>query len=137
MKQKYIIDDVVEYDNKIMVIKEPRDGIHFDLSCPEEGLTYCFVNVNEIKPVRLTIAILEKNGWSREDGVFGVSPDFKKTINDPVRKKGYIDYLSVYPFYDNNGFSFLYNNQKLATIHYIHELQHIIYGLKINLEMKV
>lgn len=36
MKQKYIIGDVVMYDNKIMVIKEPRDGIHFDLSCPEE-----------------------------------------------------------------------------------------------------
>lgn len=137
MEQKYIINDVVMYDNKIMVIKEPRDGIHFDLYCPKEGLTYCFVNVNEIKPVNLTSAIFEKNGWSREDGVFGVSPNFKKIINDPARKKGYIDCLSVYPFYNNDGFRFFYNNQKLAIIHYIHELQHIIYGLKINLEMKV
>lgn len=27
MKQEYIIGDVVMYDNKIMVIKEPRDGM--------------------------------------------------------------------------------------------------------------
>lgn len=32
MKQKYIVGDVVMYDNKIMVVKEPRDGSHFDLS---------------------------------------------------------------------------------------------------------
>ena len=37
MKPKYIIGDIVEYDNKVMVVKEPRDGNHFDLSCPKEG----------------------------------------------------------------------------------------------------
>lgn len=130
MKQIYIVNDIVMYNNKIMVIKEPRDGIHFDLSCPKEGLTYCFVNVNEIKPVRLTIAILEKNGWSREDGVLAY-------LLITQHKRNYIACLSVYPFYYNDGFSFFYNNQKLAIIHYIHELQHIIYGLKIEEKMKV
>ena len=137
MIQKYIVGDVVMYDNKIMVIKEPRDGSHFDLSCHKEGLVYCLVDIDEIKPVRITPEFLEKNLWSREDGVFGVSPDFKKIIDDPARKKGYITCLSVYPFFDNDGFSFFYNNQKLAIIHYIHELQHILYGLKINSEMEV
>ena len=37
MEQKYIVGDVVMYHNKIMVVKEPRDGSHFDLSCPKEG----------------------------------------------------------------------------------------------------
>ena len=32
MEQKYIVGDVVMYHNKIMVVKEPRDGSHFDLS---------------------------------------------------------------------------------------------------------
>ena len=45
MAQKYIVGDVVMYDNKIMVIKEPIDGNHFDLSCLKEGLVYCFVGV--------------------------------------------------------------------------------------------
>lgn len=40
MAQKYIVGDVVMYDNKIMVVKEPRDGSHFDLSCPKERLIY-------------------------------------------------------------------------------------------------
>lgn len=62
MEQKFIIGDIVMYDNKIMVVKEPRDGSHFDLSCPKEGLVYCFVGVDEIKPVRITPKILEKNG---------------------------------------------------------------------------
>ena len=43
MKQEYIKGDIVKYGDKIMVIKEPRDGSHFDLSCPKEGCTYlCF-----------------------------------------------------------------------------------------------
>lgn len=63
MEQKYIVGDVVMYDNKIMVVKEPRDGSQFDLSCPKEGLVYCFVDIDEIKPVELTPEILEKNGW--------------------------------------------------------------------------
>lgn len=65
MKQKYIINDIVTYDNKIMLVKEPRDGIHFDLYCPKVGLTYCCVDVENIKPVDLTSAILEKNGWDK------------------------------------------------------------------------
>lgn len=67
MAQKYIEGDIVEYDNKVMAIKEPRDGSHFDLSCPKEGLVYCFVGVDEIKPVNITPAILEKNGWDKEE----------------------------------------------------------------------
>ena len=38
MEQKYIVGDVVMYHNNIMVVKEPRDESHFDLSCPKEGL---------------------------------------------------------------------------------------------------
>ena len=63
MAQKYIVGDVVMYDNKIMVVKEPRDGCHFDLSCPKEWLVYCFVGVEDIKPVVLTTNILRKNRW--------------------------------------------------------------------------
>ena len=65
MAQKYIVGDVVMYGNKIMVVKEPRDGSHFDLSCPKEGLVYCLVDINEIKPVNLTKEILEKK-WVEE-----------------------------------------------------------------------
>ena len=45
MKPKYIIGDIVEYDNKVMVVKEPRDGNHFDLSCHKEGLVYWMIYI--------------------------------------------------------------------------------------------
>lgn len=79
MAQKYIEGDIVEYDNKVMAIKEPRDGNHFDLSCHKEGLVYCFVGVEDIKPVVLTPEILEKNGWDKEEkdvSVFSLSEAF-------------------------------------------------------------
>ena len=66
MMPKYIEDDIVKYNDKIMVIKEPRDGSHFDLFCPQEGLVYCLVDVEEIKPIPITVEILEKNGWKKE-----------------------------------------------------------------------
>ena len=93
--------------------------------------------IGEIEPIPLTPEIFEKNGWVREDGIFGVSGDFKKVIGDPARKKGDITYLSVYPFFDDDGFTFFYNNQKLAIIHYVHELQHLLFGLDDNSELKI
>ena len=132
MAQKYIVDDIVMYKNKIHTIIDTLGLNNYELSYVRHP-----VNQLELSGVPITPEILEKNGFSREDGVFGVSPDFKKIIDDPARKKGYITCLSVYPFFDKDGFSFFYNNQKLAIIHYIHELQHIFYGLKINSEMEV
>lgn len=132
MAQKYIVGDIVMYKNRIHTIIDTLGLNNYELSYVRHP-----VNQAELSGVPLTPEILEKNGWSREDGVFGVSPDFKKIINDPARKKGYITCLSIYPFFDNDGFSFFYNNQKLAIIHYVHEIQHIIYALKINLEMEI
>ena len=132
MAQKYIIDDIVMYKNRIHTIIDISASNGYKLSYVRHQ-----VSSARLSGVPLTPEILEKNGYSREDGAFGVSPDFKKIINDPARKKGYITCLSVYPFFDNDGFSFFYNNQKLAIIHYVHELQHILYGLKINSEMEV
>ena len=139
MAQKYIIGDLVKY--KV-------GGLEFIAEITNTSkYGYCFKGVSDdisgtlceefVKNIPLTPEILEKNGYSREDGVFGVFSDFKKIINDPARKKGYITCLSIYPFFDNDGFSFFYNNQELAIIHYVHELQHILYGLKINSEMEV
>lgn len=132
MKQKYIVDDIVMYKNRIHTIIDTLGLNNYELSYVRHS-----VNQAELSGVPLTLEILERNGYSREDGAFGVSPDFKKIINDPARKKGYITCLSIYPVFGNDGFSFFYNNQKLAIIHYVHELQHILYGLKINSEMEV
>lgn len=140
MTQKYIVGDIVEYDNKVMVVKEPRDGSHFDLSCPKEGLVYCFVGVDEIRPVRITPDIIEKKGWVKEVMSRGVKnshlvytkPDIEEYGYFPIYiEKGIGDEFDVYPFTDNNVCT------QIAYIKYVHQLQHLLYGLGIKHEMEM
>ena len=122
MTQEYIVNDIVMYDNKIMVVKEPRDGIHFDLSCPKEGLVYCFVGVGDMKPVFLTSAILLKNGWSKGQIYFRHSriPRIKLCTDGGI------------------SWSVSINNDIMGgNISYVHELQHILFAFNINSEMEV
>lgn len=121
MEQKYINGDVVMYDNKIMVVKEPRDGSYFDLSCPKEGLVYCFVDVDDMKPLSLTPEILEKNGWEKLYEKF-----FEKNVNN-IRLTIELSeniYVAI-------------NRIFIMEIHYIHELQHLLFGLELKHEMEV
>ena len=118
MKQEYIIGDVVMYDNKIMVIKEPRDGIHFDLSCPEEKLVYCCVGVEDIKPMPLTSEILEKNGWKKDDRGYYKSCIF-------LNKDGF------------GGWAVGFGEEYIMTIIFVHQLQHLFFGLGIDFDFNL
>ena len=138
MKQKYIVGDVVMHDNKIMVIKEPRDGSHFDLFCPKEGLVYCLVDVDEIKPVNLTPAMLEKNCWDKEEkegSVFSLSEAFMGGDENDED-----NYTCFQLYYQNkkDGWVIDMRGEPLKfEIHYVHELQHLLFGLGLNSEMEV
>ena len=124
MKQKYIVGDVVMYDNKIMVIKEPRDGSHFDLSCPKEGLVYCFVGVEDIKPVVLTPDILEKNRWRTQNRWY-----YYLDVAE-----GFISYIWIdFKHKSNKGNLYVeVDGNNMVEIQYCHELQHFLFGLGIN-----
>ena len=129
MKQKYIVGDVVMYDNKIMVIKEPRDGSHFDLSCHKEGLMYCFVGVEDIKPVVLTPEILEKNRWRTQNRWY-----YYLDVAE-----GFISYIGIdFKHKSNKGHLYVeVDGNNMVEIQYCHELQHFLFGLGINYEMEV
>ena len=129
MMPKYIEDDIVKYNDKIMVIKEPRDGSHFDLFCPQEGSVYCLVDVEEIKPIPITSEILEKNRW---------------------KKKMYCDWCHYFPIEGNilylskgvgidGAFSVDVGQDMsyIASISFVHQLQHLFFGLGLNSEMEV
>ena len=129
MKQKYIVGDVVMYDNKIIVIKEPRDGSHFDLSCPKEGLVYCFVGVDDINPVVLTPEILEKNRWRTQNRWY-----YYLDVAE-----GFISYIGIdFKHKSNKGHLYVeVDGNNMVEIQYCHELQHFLFGLGINYEMEV
>lgn len=129
MMPKYIEDDIVKYNDKIMVIKEPRDGSHFDLFCPQEGSVYCLVDVEEIKPIPITVEILEKNGWKKE-----MYHDWRHYI--PLERT--LLYLSKGVNIDG-AFTVCVGLEMshIACISFVHQLQHLFFGLNINYEMEV
>ena len=129
MTQKYIEGDIVEYDNKVMVIKEPRDGSHFDLSCHKEGLVYCFVGVEDIKPVVLTPEIIEKNRWRTQNRWY-----YYLDVAE-----GFISYIGIdFKHKSNKGHLYVeVDGNNMVEIQYCHELQHFLFGLGINYEMEV
>ena len=124
MKQKYIVGDVVMYDNKIMVIKEPRDGSHFDLFCPKEGLVYCLVDIDEIKPIPITSEILEKNGWM----LYRI---FYRFISKECLK------LRLLKFDNYSWDACIGGNVIRINMCSVSDLQHLLFGLGLNSEMEV
>ena len=129
MMPKYIEDDIVKYNDKIMVIKGPRDGSHFDLFCPQEGSVYCLVDVEEIKPIPITSEILEKNRWKK-----------KMYCNwcHYLPIEGNILYLSKGIGIDG-AFSVDVGQDMsyITSISFVHQLQHLFFGLGLNSEMEV
>lgn len=122
MEQKYIIGDVVEYGNNIMIIKEPREEGHFDLLW-NNWIIYSYINIEDIKPIPLTHEILEKNGWVK---------DKEGYINDSYHLHlcGKYDGYSVYKVVNDNVVW-------LTGVRNVSDLQHLFFGLGLNSEMEV
>ena len=95
---------------------------------------------DEVSPIPLTPEILEKNGWKEEVMSRGVKnshwvytkPDIEEYGYFPIYiEKGIGDEFGVYPFTDNNVC------KPIAYIKYVHQLQHLLFGLGLNSEMEV
>lgn len=134
MKQKYIAGDKVRcigtYKKPIVEINEVR--------CDEYILEYhngvmYHANYNEIEPIPLTAEILEKNGWEKvEDGIFEKSIFLGKEDNEEL-----YDYFRA--FYDKkDGWDIDKEDTPIMhNIHYVHQFQHLLFGLGFNSEIKM
>lgn len=78
---------------------------------------------DEVSPIPLTTEILEKNGWKKPDGFDSYW----------LGKIGLLQFGEVWQY--------ALGNTKIAitlgSIQYIHELQHLLFGLGLNSEMEV
>lgn len=135
MEQEYIKGDIVMYDNKIHTIMDTLGINNYELSYISHP-----VNQLELSGVPLTPYILEKNGWVKEVMSRGVKnshwvytkPDIEEYGYFPIYiEKGIGDEFDVYPFTDNNVC------KQIAYIKYVHELQHLLFGLGLNHKMEV
>lgn len=133
MEQEYIKGDIVMYDNKIHTIMNTFGVNNYELSYISNP-----VNQLELSGVPLTPEILEKNGWDKEgkDGSdFSLSEVFMGGDEDDE------DNFTCFQLYYQNktdGWVIDMRGEPLKfEVHYVHELQHLLFGLGINHEMEV
>lgn len=126
-------------DKIFKVISSLSGGFVKVVMLNDSSTTYSISN-NAVRPIPLTPEILEKNGWVKEVMSRGVKnrhwvytkPDIEEYGYFPIYiEKGIGDEFDVYPFTDNNVC------KQIAYIKYVHELQHLLFGLGINHEMEV
>lgn len=135
----YIPGDIV-YNHKKEIIRITSSYLKGTKLFYYRDGDYGWIREDAIKPIPLTPEILEKNGWKKEVMSRGVKnsiivytkPDIEEYGYFPIYiEKGIGDEFDVYPFTDNNVC------KPIAYIKYVHQLQHLLFGLGINHEMEV
>lgn len=126
MEQEYIKGDIVMYDNKIHTIMDTLGVNNYELSCVRHP-----VHQLELSGVPVTLEILEKNGW------YGAtyskqSDDNTKILYKTLKRKGYPTIkvsqdlkitCELSPF--------------IVKLESVSDLQHLLFGLDLNHEMRV
>lgn len=135
MAQKYIIGDLVKY--KV-------GGLEFIAEITNTSkYGYCFKCVGDdisgtlckefTKDIPLTSEILEKNGWKIED----VNPhDFSNFESKGIMYRAIKDKEILFFQKGASVFTCPLNWRKIE-IRYVHQLQHLLFGLGLNSEMEV
>lgn len=136
---KYIPGDIV-YNHKKEIIRITSSYLKGTKLFYYRDGNYGWIREDAIKPIPLTPEILEKNGWKKEVMSRGVKnshwvytkPDIEEYGYFPIYiEKGIGDEFDVYPFTCNNVCT------QIAYIKYVHQLQHLLFGLGLNSEMEV
>ena len=81
----------------------------------------------DLKPIKLTRTILKNNGWKKTKESFKTQSYYKKNFG--------VNIITIIA--TNEDFRVIYNTTHIKYIQYVHELQHILFGLGINHEMEV
>lgn len=127
MEQKYIKGDIVMYDNKIHTIMDTLELNNYELSYIEHP-----VHQLELSGVPITLEILEKNGWD----FTGYNMDFNGYLLNICSKCDILPY--IYYYYATEDFSVsICGEVVLPNMKYVHQLQHLLFGLGLNSEMEV
>ena len=141
MDKLYILGDLVMVkksalqfakDKIFKVISSLSGGFVKAVMLNDSSTTYTISN-NAVRPIPLTPEILEKNGWKIED----VNPhDFSNIVSNGVMYRAIKDKEILFFLKGASVFTCPLNWRKIE-IRYVHELQHLLFGLGLNSEMEV
>lgn len=119
-------------DKIFKVISSLSGGFVKVVMLNDSSTTYSISN-NAIRPITITPEILEKNGWEIED----VNPhDFSNIVSNGVMYRAIKDKEILFFQKGASVFTCPLNWRKIE-IRYVHQLQHLLFGLGLNSEMKV
>ena len=132
MEQKYIKDDIVMYDNRIHTIIDTIGLNNYELSYVRHP-----VNQAELSGVHITPEILKKNRWKQNGGQYSFT--YKPYAGNKVELIGFFIemFKDVHDMLKHRYFQITHENKVICGCFYVHELQHFLFGLKINREMEV
>ena len=128
MKQEYIVGDVVEYDNEVMIINTQIDSNYFQLFCLKREMC-CSVCKNMIVPIPLSTIILKYNGWDiTEVNCEDENPELHYENFSKCRIMADIRY---YPNWsdDNRKFFVFVDSEEILHFQYVNELQHLLWAM--------
>lgn len=129
---KYIPLDLVRADKNPNIIwkvkdvsQDKRGNVLYRVVAAEDNDAFIYLYEHQIAPVPLTTEILEKNGWKH-----ACWSRYHKPAETNI---SLVFYPEVEAF-----FLFLYAQEISETpIRYVHQLQHLLFGLGLNHEMDV
>lgn len=100
-----------------------------------DGKLYDYIG--ELYPIPLTPEILEKNGWKRNGGQYSFT--YKPYAGGKVELIGFFIemFKDVHDMLKHRYFQITHENKVICGCFYVHELQHLLFGLGINHEMEV
>ena len=81
----------------------------------------------DLKPIKVTRTILKNNGWKKTKESFKTQSYYKKNFG--------VNIITIIA--TNEDFKVIYNTTHIRYIQYIHELQHLLFGLGLKSEMEV
>lgn len=124
-KLEYIPGDLVKFATNTYTIVNFEENFLHNKICyaliSTNSTKTAFVADRDILPIPLTAEILEKNGWKKLYEKF-----FEKNVNNIRLTIEFSEYIYV-----------AINRIFIKEIHYVHELQHLLFGLGLNSEMEV
>lgn len=130
-KLEYIPGDIVsvyvgikKYIVKIIGVEYENEVLSYRVEFTNGEIQYA--DKDNIVPIPLTTEILEKNGWKKDGNWYKL-----------VTKRAYL-YLTK-DTKSNDEFLVCVGDEKhnLASVSFVHELQHLLFGLGLNFEMEV
>jgi len=136
MKQKYIVGDLVKFEDRVCKVLGSRPPIYRGnknaYTITQKVGWRTDIREGSLEPIPLTTEILEKNRWEKVN----------LSLNRHVWYKFKTKRSYLYMKKDKHGRDkFLVcigkDKHNLASISYVHQLQHLLFGLGLNADMEV